>query len=75
MHKHTIIKGNSSKQSNFICLLHHFRWLSAQDLAQRPRRLVGDFSNTDPFNAGHSFGANAMAYLFVLMTTIVVIFV
>ena len=52
----------------------HFRWLSAQDLAKRPRRLIGDFSNTNPFNAGHSFGANAMAYLFVLMTTIVVVF-
>ena len=22
MHKHAIVKGNSSKQSNFICLLH-----------------------------------------------------
>ena len=55
----------------------HFRWLSAQDLAQRPRRLVGDFRNTDPFvtNAGYSLGANAMAYLFVVMTTVVVIFV
>ena len=41
----------------------HFRWLSAQDLAQRPRRLVGDFGNKTPFNAGSSRGVNAMLYI------------